>query len=64
MRSSVVTPVKKVWLAKKEVKTYLGVSDEWIDKYLYANIHVYNVGRKIFFRQDEIDAYIEKNKVV
>lgn len=58
-----VISVKKVWLSKKEVREYLDVSDEWIKKYLYANINSYNVGKKIYFKISDIDKFMEKRRI-
>jgi len=58
-----IVPTVKVWLSKREVREYLDVSDEWIEKYLYADIHTYAIGKRIFFKQAEVDRYIEKNRI-
>lgn len=58
-----VVATQKIWLSRREVRHYLDVSDEWIAKYLYGECHVYHAGNKMFFKQTEIDRYIERNRI-
>jgi len=58
-----VIPVDRVWLSKREVREYLDVGDEWIEKYLYGEIHVYSVGKYVFFKLSEVNRFMEKSRI-
>lgn len=57
-----VLPIQKQWLSKREVKSYLDVSDEWIEEYLYVDLNPVAVGRKYFFNLSELNKWMEKHR--
>lgn len=58
-----VVPLTRVWISKREVKEYLDVSDEWIEKYIYPELHCYAIGSKKFFALADVDRFIKKAKI-
>lgn len=58
-----IIPLARVWLSKRELKEYLDCSDEWIEKFIYPNLHCYAVGNKKFFAVAEVDKFIKNARV-
>ncbi|PKL44157.1 MAG: hypothetical protein CVV41_05835 [Candidatus Riflebacteria bacterium HGW-Riflebacteria-1] len=56
----------KKWLTRQEAADYLGVSPSMIDRQLRHAIPTYLIspgGRAFVFKREEIDAWIETNRV-
>lgn len=61
-----VEPVRKVWLSTREAAAYLGVSVRYLRDQLdvIPEVEVYNIGgNKKFYRIENLDRLITKNKV-
>lgn len=61
-----VKPIDKVWLSKKELCAYLGVSDRYIEATFNLNpkIEVYRISERIYlYNKQNIDEMIEKSKI-
>lgn len=61
-----VEPVPKIWLSSQEAAAYLGVSARYLRDNIdtMPEVEVYSIGgNKKFYRLENIDKIIRKNKV-
>lgn len=60
-----VKDVEKVWLSKKELAAYLGVSERYVEENLNTNpkIEMYRISpRCVLYRKENIDWYVNRFK--
>lgn len=57
---------QKVWLTKRELATYLGFSQRFIDQHVRPFLAVFKPnpgwGTKVLFNREEVDAFIRSRK--
>lgn len=60
-----IVPVQKVWLSKKELATYLGVTTRYIEMNINTNprVDVYRMSeRVVLYNKENIDLIIRRSK--
>lgn len=62
----IVEEVEKVWLSTAEAAKYIGMSKSYINKIRDAGLlPFYKIGeRTYFFRKDDVDRMMMKNRVI
>lgn len=50
-------------MSKREIREYLDVSDDWIDSQMMGNVPFSRVGNKCFFKVQDVNRFIERNRV-
>lgn len=61
-----VQPLPKVWLTKKELCTYLGVSERYVETSINLNprVKLYRLSdRTVLYSRDNIDAVVRASEV-
>ncbi len=54
----------KTWLTLAEAAVYMGTSRKFIRSMIEDGLSFYQVRKLIFIRRSELDAYVEKFKIV
>lgn len=56
--------INKLWLSQKEARSYLGVSNDWLEERRNTGaLHYSKVGKTIFYIKTEIDSLIRKHAI-
>ncbi len=61
-----VEPTPKIWLSKKEVAAYLGVTERFVDENINKrpDIYIYRISHKCFlYSKENIDNVIRKSRI-
>lgn len=53
---------KATWLSERQAEKYLDCSKDFLISLRQRGLPFYKPGGKIYFKKDEIDSFIQKNK--